>query len=158
MTVEETFDNDHRVVSQQASYDQSKSADVWFSKFTFSAADSGLHRICFTATGPASAGAGWFSGGNGGYPGGVRLTLDLAIGETSKIESDDKGKFDDMTKKVKNLNDRLTDIQREQQFQRVSPGLLPVTAMRSGSCPFYLESYMKPMVAFQASLDVSAIH
>ncbi|KKY17918.1 putative endosomal cargo receptor [Phaeomoniella chlamydospora] len=117
-TVEETFDNDHRIVSQAASYDSSKSADSWYSKFTFAAADSGSHRICFTATGPASQTSGWFSSGNGGYPGGVRLTVDIVVGETSKIESEDKGKIDEMATKVKDLNGRLTDIRREQVFQR----------------------------------------
>jgi hypothetical protein len=50
------------------------------------------------------------------------LTLDLAIGETSAIESTDKGKIQDIVKRVKDLNGRLQDIRREQVFQRV--GLL----------------------------------
>ena len=52
--------------------------------------------------------------------GGVKLTLDLAIGETSAIESTDKGKIQDIVQKVKDLNGRLQDIRREQVFQRVS--------------------------------------
>lgn len=52
--------------------------------------------------------------------GGVKLTLDLAIGETSAIESEDKGKIQDIVQKVKDLNGRLQDIRREQVFQRVS--------------------------------------
>lgn len=48
------------------------------------------------------------------------MTLDLAIGETSAIESTDKGKISDMVQKVKDLNGRLQDIRREQVFQRVS--------------------------------------
>lgn len=51
--------------------------------------------------------------------GGIKLTLDLAIGETSAIESKDKGKIDDIVKRVKDLNGRLQDIRREQVFQRV---------------------------------------
>ena len=47
------------------------------------------------------------------------MTLDLAIGETSAIESKDKGKIDDIVQKVKDLNGRLQDIRREQVFQRV---------------------------------------
>lgn len=46
--------------------------------------------------------------------------MDLAIGETSAIESTDKGKIQDIVQKVKDLNGRLTDIRREQVFQRVS--------------------------------------
>lgn len=52
--------------------------------------------------------------------GGIKLTLDLAIGETSAIESTDKGKIQDIVQKVKDLNGRLNDIRREQVFQRVS--------------------------------------
>jgi hypothetical protein len=52
--------------------------------------------------------------------GGIKLTLDLAIGETSAIESTDKGKINDIVQKVKDLNGRLQDIRREQVFQRVS--------------------------------------
>lgn len=46
--------------------------------------------------------------------------LDMAIGESSKIESDDKGKIDTIVQKVRELNGRLADIRREQVFQRVS--------------------------------------
>merc|ERR1711964_570542 len=59
---------------------------------------------------------GWLSGLT--PLGGVRLTLDLAIGETSQIESTDKGKIQDIVKRVKDLNGRLQDIRREQVFQR----------------------------------------
>jgi hypothetical protein len=52
--------------------------------------------------------------------GGIKLTLDLAIGETSALESADKGKIQDIVQKVMDLNARLHDIRREQVFQRVS--------------------------------------
>ncbi|KAL8926410.1 MAG: hypothetical protein Q9208_002953 [Pyrenodesmia sp. 3 TL-2023] len=105
VTVEEVFDNDHRVVN-------TKGAAT--GKFTFSAADSGDHRICFTPTGPGVAT--WLSSGQS--VGGTKLTLDLAIGETSQIESTDKSKIQDIVQKVKDLNGRLQDIRREQVFQR----------------------------------------
>ncbi|KAF2872595.1 emp24/gp25L/p24 family/GOLD-domain-containing protein [Massariosphaeria phaeospora] len=105
ITVEETFDNNHRVVAQRGSDD---------GRFTFSAADSGEHRLCVTPQNVASSG-GWF--GNGVH-GTVKFTLDLAIGETSKIESTDKGKIDTIVQKVKDLNSRLQDVRREQIFQR----------------------------------------
>lgn len=107
VTVEEVFDNDHRVVNTKGSAT---------GKFTFSAADSGDHRICFTAS--SLGGRGWLSGGQ--PVGVVKLTLDLAIGATSAIESTDKEKMDDIAQKVKDLNGRLQDIRREQVFQRVS--------------------------------------
>jgi hypothetical protein len=106
ITVEEVFDNNHRVVAQRGS---SKG------RFTFSAADSGEHRLCFTPQNVQSSG--WL-GGNGIH-GSVKFHLDLAIGETSKIESTDKPKIDDIVQKVRDLNSRLQDIRREQVFQRV---------------------------------------
>ena len=107
ITVDETFDSDHRVVRQTGSAS---------GRFTFSAADAGEHKLCFTPSNNPAAG-GWLSGGS--PMGGVKLSLDLAIGETSKIESEDKGKIADIAQKVKDLNARLTDIRREQVFQRV---------------------------------------
>ncbi|KAL9104658.1 MAG: hypothetical protein Q9163_000401 [Psora crenata] len=106
VTVEEVFDNDHRVVNTKGSHT---------GKFTFSAADAGDHRICFSASGAGSGG--WLSGGQQG--GLIKLTLDVAIGETSAIESADKGKIGELAQKVKDLNGRLLDIRREQVFQRV---------------------------------------
>jgi hypothetical protein len=84
-------------------------------RFTFSAADSGQHRICVTPQNVPSGG-GWLSSGVHGT---VKFTLDLAIGETSKIESTDKDKVQTLTQKVQDLNSRLQDVRREQIFQRV---------------------------------------
>lgn len=56
------------------------------------------------------------------------MNLDLVIGETNQIESTDKGKLEDIASRVKDLNARLSDIRREQVFQRVS------------SLTFYIES------------------
>lgn len=55
--------------------------------------------------------------------GGIKLTLDMAIGESSAIESADKGKLQDLATRAKDLNNRLQDIRREQVFQRVSLAL-----------------------------------
>lgn len=51
--------------------------------------------------------------------GGIRLTLDVAIGETSALDGADKDKIQDLATRVKDLNARLNDIRREQVFQRV---------------------------------------
>jgi hypothetical protein len=51
--------------------------------------------------------------------GGIRLTLDVAVGETSAIEGGDKDKISDLATRVRDLNARLNDIRREQVFQRV---------------------------------------
>lgn len=57
------------------------------------------------------------------------MTVDIVIGETSKIESEDKGKMEDMASRVRNLNSRLHDIRREQVFQRVSHSHIVLTAL-----------------------------
>lgn len=106
ITVDEIFDNDHRVISQRGSSS---------GKFTFTAADSGEHRLCFTPTNvPSASGFSFF----GSAVGGIKFELDMAIGATSAIERDDKGKLDDVAKKVRDLNHRLQDVRREQMFQR----------------------------------------
>ncbi|KAL4964745.1 emp24/gp25L/p24 family protein [Aspergillus stella-maris] len=105
ITVDEVFDNDHRVVNKR---------DASSGRFTFSAADPGNHKICLTPETNAATG-GWLSGASAGA---VRVTLDVAIGETSKIESEDKGKITDLVQRVKDLNSRLQDIRKEQVFQR----------------------------------------
>ena len=63
-----------------------------------------------------SSGGGWLSSGVHGT---VKFTLDMAIGETSRIESTDKDKVQTLVQKVKDLNSRLQDVRREQVFQRV---------------------------------------
>jgi len=106
ITVEEVFDHDHRIVSQKGDNK---------GRFTFSAADSGEHRLCFAPTNWHSQG-GFLVGGQ--EMGGIKVELDMAIGETSQIESTDKGKMEDIVSKVRDLNGRLGDIRREQVFQR----------------------------------------
>ncbi|OBT50337.1 hypothetical protein VE04_08683 [Pseudogymnoascus sp. 24MN13] len=69
-------------------------------KITFTSADSGDHRICFTPS---------HSTGHSGWLGGQSL---------GGIETDDHGKITDLVQKVKDLNGRLMDIKREQLFQR----------------------------------------
>lgn len=106
ITVDEIFDNDHRVVSQRGASS---------GKFTFTAADSGEHRICFTPTNvPSNSGFSFF----GSQVGGIKFELDMAIGATSAIESSDKDKLTEVAQKVKDLNARLQDVRREQMFQR----------------------------------------
>ncbi|KAI0012255.1 emp24/gp25L/p24 family/GOLD-domain-containing protein [Xylariaceae sp. FL0662B] len=105
ISVDETFDNDHRVVNQRGSSS---------GRFTFTAADAGEHKICFTPTSPGRSS--WISAQQ--PHGGIKLTLDLAIGESSEIESTDKNKLQDISQRVRDLNSRLQDIRREQIFQR----------------------------------------
>ncbi|KAJ4302551.1 emp24p/erv25p- protein [Collariella sp. IMI 366227] len=84
-------------------------------KFTFTAADPGDHKLCFTPS-SNSGRANWLSASQPN--GGIRLTLDIAIGETSALEGGDKTKLQDLATRVRDLNARLNDIRREQVFQR----------------------------------------
>ncbi|KAK4249751.1 hypothetical protein VTI28DRAFT_9642 [Corynascus sepedonium] len=106
ISVDEIFDNDHRVVSQRGGP---------AGKFTFTAADAGDHKICFTPSSNSGRGN-WLSAS--APNGGIRLTLDMAIGETSALDGGDKEKIQDLATRVKDLNARLNDIRREQVFQR----------------------------------------
>lgn len=115
---QEIFDNDHRVVSQRGGA---------AGKFIFTAAEAGDHKICFTPS-SNSGRSGWLSLSQPN--GGIRLTLDLAIGETSAIESSDKDKIQDLATRVRDLNARLNDIRREQVFQRVRLSILPFRLLR----------------------------
>ncbi|KAK7973020.1 emp24/gp25L/p24 family/GOLD [Apiospora sp. TS-2023a] len=106
ISVDESFDNDDRVVSQRGSSS---------GRFTFTSAEAGEHKICFTPS-SNSGRQGWLSQHHPN--GGIKLQLDLAIGESSEIASTDKGKMEDLSQRIKDLNSRLQDIRREQVFQR----------------------------------------
>jgi hypothetical protein len=124
--LQEIFDNDHRVVSQRGGAS---------GKFTFTAAESGDHKLCFTPS-SNSGRSNWLSVSSPN--GGIRLTLDVAIGETSALEGGDKDKMQDLAARVKDLNARLNDIRREQVFQRVRcPLFLPVIP------PTYTDTHMR---------------
>lgn len=106
ITVDQVSDN-HRIVSQKGDTK---------SRFTFTAHDSGEHKICFQPVGE-KAHNGYLK--NGQEVGGVKVNIDMAIGETSNIETTDSGKIQDLVARVRDLNGRLQDIRREQVFQRV---------------------------------------
>ncbi|POR33629.1 Putative membrane protein C16E9.09c [Tolypocladium paradoxum] len=106
ISVDEVFDNDHRVVSQRG---QSSG------RFTFTAQEAGDHKICFMPS-SSSGRSGWLS--SAGPNGGIKMRLDLVIGDTNQIESSDKHTLQDIATRVKDLNARLNDIRREQVFQR----------------------------------------
>ncbi|KAF3762916.1 hypothetical protein M406DRAFT_264135 [Cryphonectria parasitica EP155] len=106
ITVDELFDNNHRIVTQKGGAG---------GRFTFTAAEAGDHKICFTPSSDSGKTA-WLSTSNPN--GGIKLTLDMTIGETSVIESSDKDKLEDIQSRIKDLNSRLQDIRRDQVFQR----------------------------------------
>lgn len=86
-------------------------------KFHFVAHEAGDHKICFMPSSTSGRPA-WLSTSTPN--GGIKLKLDMVIGSSSEIESSDKNTLADITTRVKDLNNRLNDIRREQVFQRVS--------------------------------------
>lgn len=106
--VQEVFNNDHRIVSKAGSSS---------GRFHFVAHEAGDHKICFMPS-STSGRPSWLS--TSSPNGGIKLKLDMVIGSSSEIESSDKNTLNDITSRVKDLNNRLNDIRREQIFQRVS--------------------------------------
>lgn len=110
--VEETFDNNHRVVHQRG-----RSSG----QFIFAALDSGEHRICLT---PRSFHKKWNFGRHD--PNIVkelkfkvaRILLEFSIEDGSVFDSKHTRQVNDITDRVKILNDKLSDIKREQLFIR----------------------------------------
>lgn len=77
-------------------------------KFTFTSHEAGDHTICLRS----NYTGGWFSTPQ------VRMHLDIAVGEAKVDEEGEREHVKDLAGKVKDLNSRLADIRREQQFQR----------------------------------------
>ncbi|ODV80996.1 uncharacterized protein CANTADRAFT_25293 [Suhomyces tanzawaensis NRRL Y-17324] len=99
ITVDETFDNDHRVVSQKSSPT---------GEFTFNSHDSGEHRFCLTpeydddTTGKTH-----------------RIFFDVALGSAHDYaDSKSTKKVDGLTAKVMSLNNKLQEIHIEQESMR----------------------------------------
>ncbi|KAG6896267.1 hypothetical protein C0993_008607, partial [Termitomyces sp. T159_Od127] len=76
-------------------------------KFTFTSHDAGDHSICL-ATNYTS----WFSHTH------IRLYLDIVVGTTKPDVEQDRTHVSGLAAKVRDLNLKLEDIRREQQYQR----------------------------------------
>lgn len=94
----EVFDDNHRVVHQKGSPN---------GEFTFSAIDSGDHRICFQ---PQSQG--WLAKIK------TKVDVQFELGDGEKLDSKKKGKVQSLTDRVKVLNNKVLEIKREQQLTR----------------------------------------
>ncbi|KAJ3089586.1 emp24p/erv25p- protein [Quaeritorhiza haematococci] len=89
----------HRVVNQKGPS---------FGRFTFTTSEAGDHAICLSTNT-----SGWFSTSK------TRLHLDLLFGETSHdTTAGTKEVLSDLTMRVRDLNNRVNNIRREQQYQR----------------------------------------
>ncbi|KAK6460513.1 membrane protein [Scheffersomyces coipomensis] len=99
ITVDETFDNDHRVVSQKSSPS---------GEFTFTSLDSGEHKFCLTPV---------YSDGSRGKN--HRIFFDVALGSAHDyVDSKSTKKIDSLTLQVQSLNKKLQEIHWEQEHMR----------------------------------------
>lgn len=76
-------------------------------KFTFTSHDAGDHSICLSTNFSS-----WFSHNH------IRLYLDIAVGTTKADVEHDRKHVSGLAAKVRDLNQKLEDIRREQQYQR----------------------------------------
>lgn len=98
VTIEEVFDNYHRVFSQKLE----SSGEA-----TFTAFDSGEHRICYRAMS-----GGWF------HPSKVKVFLDVARGTAAQIDSSNSKKLNTLADRVREINSKLEHIKQEQHLMR----------------------------------------
>ncbi|KAI0629237.1 emp24/gp25L/p24 family/GOLD-domain-containing protein [Trametes polyzona] len=77
-------------------------------QFTFTSHDSGDHSICLSS----NYGTSWFSTTH------IRLYLDIVVGSTKPDAEHDRSHVSELSQKLRDLNMKLEDIRREQQYQR----------------------------------------
>lgn len=92
-------------------------------KFTFTSHGAGDHTICLQS----NYTGGWFSTPQ------IRMHLDVAVGEAKVDEEGEREHVKDLAAKVRDLNHRLADIRREQQFQREREAEFRVLSERTNS-------------------------
>jgi p24 family protein alpha len=80
-------------------------------RFTFTSHIAGDHTICLATN--ATKSSTWFSSGSH-----VRLYLDVVVGNTKPDTDHDRSHVSQLAAKVRDLNTKLEDIRREQQYQR----------------------------------------
>jgi p24 family protein alpha len=78
-------------------------------RFTFTAHDAGDHSICLSTNYSSS----WF-----GPTAHIRLHLDIVVGSTKPNMDHDRGHVSSLAAKIRDLNIKIEDIRREQQYQR----------------------------------------
>ena len=79
-------------------------------RFTFTSHDSGDHTICLSPSYPDTT---WFSTSSH-----IRMYLDIVIGKARADLDHDRSHVSELAAKVRELNVKLEDIRREQQYQR----------------------------------------
>jgi len=78
-------------------------------RFTFTAHEAGDHSICLGT----NYSTGWFEANTH-----IRLYLDIVVGTTKPNVEQDRSHVSQLVSKIRDLNSKLEDIRREQQFQR----------------------------------------
>ncbi|OSD03055.1 hypothetical protein PYCCODRAFT_1434932 [Trametes coccinea BRFM310] len=77
-------------------------------RFTFTSHDSGDHSICLSS----NYGTSWFTSTH------IKLYLDIVIGSTKPDVEHDRSHVSELSQKLRDLNMKLEDVRREQQYQR----------------------------------------
>ncbi|KAI9064130.1 hypothetical protein FKP32DRAFT_1591542 [Trametes sanguinea] len=77
-------------------------------RFTFTSHDSGDHSICLSS----NYGTSWFTSTH------IKLYLDIVIGNTKPDVEHDRSHVSELSQKLRDLNMKLEDVRREQQYQR----------------------------------------
>ncbi|TRM65158.1 emp24/gp25L/p24 family/GOLD-domain-containing protein [Schizophyllum amplum] len=78
-------------------------------RFTFTSHESGDHLICLSTNATSSM----FASGTH-----IRMHLDIVVGSTKADVEHDRTHVSELASKVRDLNVKLEDIRREQQYQR----------------------------------------
>jgi p24 family protein alpha len=100
--------NDYIVQEQHTGHSVTKSRGPHEGRFTFTSHDAGDHSICLST----NYTAGWFSNSH------IRLYLDIVVGSTRPDVEHDRSHVNEVAGKIRDLNQKLEDIRREQQYQR----------------------------------------
>lgn len=77
-------------------------------KFTFTSHEAGDHSICLGT----NYTSGWFTSRH------IRMYLDINVGATKHDQDHDRKHVSDVAQKLRDLNNKLEEIRREQQYQR----------------------------------------
>ncbi|KAJ7126552.1 membrane protein [Mycena crocata] len=92
------LDSGHNVVKTKGPSD---------GRFTFTSHEAGDHSICLSTNYTS-----WFSSTH------IRLYLDVVVGSTKPDAEHDRSHVSELAAKVRDLNQKLEDIHREQMYQR----------------------------------------
>jgi p24 family protein alpha len=104
-----TWSTPNRIAQQEveSSHTVVKTKGPSDGRFTFTSHESGDHSICISTNYTS-----WFSNTH------IRLYLDIVVGTTKPDVDHDRGHISQLAAKVRDLNLKLEDIRREQQYQR----------------------------------------